>query len=322
MSDFLKKRKATGGFTLVELIVVLVILALLAAILVPALTGYIDSARERAVIAECRAAVGAAQTVYSEQYGQRNVFREMDPLPPANIVQEIKTLAEVPGAITTIHCDEKNEVHHLVYTTTDYIVTYCRYPDTCTTPGHNKTYNVSKNGRPENSQQFYYFYDAESDSYVKFETYVDTEGKLDMTGKEYASTKGMVYYASGIDGVPDGYYIFNSGSVYSNIPIDRALQKAFNENWCSVTRLNLDKPIQTYDKSMNATLKTGDVCWVSIDGAEPKMMVYTYQHEEFGYPVENSVMSWDLSQDYRTKGRWKEVPLVSPGPGEKDIWPY
>lgn len=38
------------GFTLVELIVVLVILAILAALLIPALTGYIDKAKERQVI--------------------------------------------------------------------------------------------------------------------------------------------------------------------------------------------------------------------------------------------------------------------------------
>lgn len=40
------KKYQKGGFTLVELIVVLVILAILAALLVPALTGYIDKAKE------------------------------------------------------------------------------------------------------------------------------------------------------------------------------------------------------------------------------------------------------------------------------------
>ena len=40
-----KKLKEKKGFTLVELIVVLVILAILAALLIPALTGYIDKAK-------------------------------------------------------------------------------------------------------------------------------------------------------------------------------------------------------------------------------------------------------------------------------------
>lgn len=57
------------GFTLVELIVVLVILAILAALLIPALTGYIDKAKEKQVIAETRSCVMAAQTYADEKYG-------------------------------------------------------------------------------------------------------------------------------------------------------------------------------------------------------------------------------------------------------------
>ena len=38
------KENKKGGFTLVELIIVLVILAVLAAFLVPSLTGYVDKA--------------------------------------------------------------------------------------------------------------------------------------------------------------------------------------------------------------------------------------------------------------------------------------
>lgn len=64
-----KRRSKKGGFTLVELIVVLVILAILAALLIPALTGYIDKAREKQVVAETRQAVMAAQTLYDEKYG-------------------------------------------------------------------------------------------------------------------------------------------------------------------------------------------------------------------------------------------------------------
>lgn len=65
-----KKLKDKKGFTLVELIVVLVILAILAALLVPALTGYIDKARNKQIIAETRSAVMAAQTLVDEAYSK------------------------------------------------------------------------------------------------------------------------------------------------------------------------------------------------------------------------------------------------------------
>lgn len=63
-----KKLKEKKGFTLVELIVVLVILAILAALLIPALTGYIDKAKEKSITAETRQTVMAAQTLLDEAY--------------------------------------------------------------------------------------------------------------------------------------------------------------------------------------------------------------------------------------------------------------
>lgn len=56
----LKNKK---GFTLVEVIVVLVILAILAAISIPALTGYIDQANERAAISEAKTIHTALQSI-------------------------------------------------------------------------------------------------------------------------------------------------------------------------------------------------------------------------------------------------------------------
>ena len=56
------------GFTLVELIVVLVILSVLAAMLAPTMTGYIDKAKEKKVEAKLHQTVVAAQALADEAY--------------------------------------------------------------------------------------------------------------------------------------------------------------------------------------------------------------------------------------------------------------
>lgn len=56
------------GFTLVELIVVLVILAILAAILVPALLGYIDRAKGQQQLLEAKELMTATQAGIAEAY--------------------------------------------------------------------------------------------------------------------------------------------------------------------------------------------------------------------------------------------------------------
>ncbi len=63
------RRNSKKGFTLVELIVVLVILAILAAMLVPALTGYIDKAKKEKDYQAASVVYAAAQAVITEKYG-------------------------------------------------------------------------------------------------------------------------------------------------------------------------------------------------------------------------------------------------------------
>ena len=70
------KRQKQKGFTLVELIVVLVILSILAALLVPSLTGYIEKTHKTEVVAETRAITQAAQTELNMVYAT-DAFQDM-----------------------------------------------------------------------------------------------------------------------------------------------------------------------------------------------------------------------------------------------------
>lgn len=111
------QRKESGkkGFTLVELIVVLVILAILAALLIPALTGYIDKAKQKQIIAETRQCVMAAQTLADQitgtlgagAYPAENALNKGDG--GTADYSAVETLAEVKsGSIISITLDNTN----------------------------------------------------------------------------------------------------------------------------------------------------------------------------------------------------------------------
>ena len=63
----MKKKK---GFTLIELIVVLVIMAILAAAAIPTMMGYVDEARASQYLAEGRSIYVSAQAGATEAYGK------------------------------------------------------------------------------------------------------------------------------------------------------------------------------------------------------------------------------------------------------------
>jgi len=137
------KENKKKGFTLVELIVVLVILAILAALLVPALTGYIDRAKRKSIVAETRQCVMAAQTIADEAYGTVEVGATV-----TVDVDKVKELAEVKGTVSGItlanaaNTATPNKVTGLTYSNNTYTCTYA--PGVASNTDGD--YNVSKAG--------------------------------------------------------------------------------------------------------------------------------------------------------------------------------
>lgn len=110
------------GLPLVELIVVLVILAILAALLIPALTGYIDKAREQSIQAETRMIVMAVQTESTTAYGKDQTKFTTTGSFTANELADVVSLAEVkalsettPKAFFTATVDKNGAVVELTY---------------------------------------------------------------------------------------------------------------------------------------------------------------------------------------------------------------
>ncbi|WP_418656103.1 prepilin-type N-terminal cleavage/methylation domain-containing protein [Agathobaculum sp.] len=128
-----KRRSKKGGFTLVELIVVLVILAILAALLIPALTGYINKAKEKKVIAETRMAVMAVQTMNSDYYAAKNADIDWTKLTDTQ-KDEFKELAEIDAdTVSNVKFNDKHAVDTLTYTSDKKTCTYAKNQYTCST---------------------------------------------------------------------------------------------------------------------------------------------------------------------------------------------
>ena len=139
------KNNKKKGFTLVELIVVLVILAILAALLIPALTGYIDKAKEKSLVAETRQVVMAVQTIADEQYAKLDKGVEIT-------TATIGDKTEVSGSTLTIKASDVKDLAEVEVTADTCTITmadskvsgvvYIKGSQKCTYNG--KSYEVTK----------------------------------------------------------------------------------------------------------------------------------------------------------------------------------
>lgn len=125
-----KKNKNRKGFSLVELIVCLVIMAILAAALVPTLIGYIKQTRQSNAKNEAASAVSAAQTIGSSAFadpsgvyhnqgtgGDLTFTWSTNPATvTGNLNDVIVYLAEVNNGVSNVTYSQEGVVQTLDYT--------------------------------------------------------------------------------------------------------------------------------------------------------------------------------------------------------------
>lgn len=141
MKKTTRSRMDDKGFTLVEMIVVLVIIAVLASAIVPSLTGYINRANKEKAVSETRSLVMAAQTVISDAYANGSLDAILAQAPgDTEAIAEIWELAGFPQG-------EQDNTRHFVATvsgTGEIVRLEYLYADeeACVYNGQNATYSA------------------------------------------------------------------------------------------------------------------------------------------------------------------------------------
>ena len=188
-----------------ELIVVLVILAILAALLIPALTGYIDKAKKDQVIAETRMLHEAVQTEMSELYGSANWE-----------LNSATTLANSTGKVIG-----NNPNGYDLKANYDKIAKLSEVP--CLQEGGSGRFLVLINSKAQIHAIIYHsdrgylgLYFSDTNQYSAYKIGETAEGGK-ISDNMFRSYYSSVYYNTSVDAVPDsnGNYKDNSWYLWS-----------------------------------------------------------------------------------------------------------
>lgn len=139
MNKSSEKNTTLKGFTLVEVIVAITIVAILGTIFMPSLTSYLDEAHKTNASIECGYVISAAQSEIITLYADGQLSKVLDKggftitsnkikkIDSDNTIDSIITLAETEGTIQCIWVNEDLvEIAGLAYLTADgnYYVIY------------------------------------------------------------------------------------------------------------------------------------------------------------------------------------------------------
>ncbi len=241
------------GFTLVEVIVVLVILAILAAVLVPSMIGWIQKAEEKSAITSCRACVLASQTLLTESYAVLGSSAQVD-------TTEAVVLAEALGTIKSVTHNDNFQVLHLIYEDNGLTVEYCAKGG-CTECANKDTYTV--NGKSAGGSGGTVD-PAEQLKKTASETFVDV-------GTEF---KALKYNRDRIDSIGVSNTSSNAYKIYSALSAE---QQAFLD---TVSWSIIKNP--TYGYRLFFTESN-----YGTGSSEPNIKVYKYDFDEGKYQLSN-----------------------------------